>query len=73
MFYNHFSEHFDSIYLFVFIKKFEFEFVIIVVYDDNLNIIETYEELPKVEYLEKEFEIKGLGKQNFVLAYRSSI
>ena len=44
------------------------------VYVDNLNIIRTYEKLPKiVEYLKKEFEMKGLKEQSFVLACKSSI
>ena len=50
-----------------FIKKSESKFVVIIVYDDNVNIIETH------EYLKKEFEMKGFGKQSFILAYRSSI
>jgi hypothetical protein len=51
----------------VFIKKLEYDFVIIVVYVDDLNIIETHEEIPKiVNYLMKEFEMKDLG--NFFLS-----
>ena len=46
-----------------FIKKFKFEFFVIAIYVDNVNIIETHEELPKaIEYLKKEFEIKGFEK-----------
>ena len=59
MCYNNFSEYFDPTCLYIFMKKFEFEFDTIMGYVDNLNIIETYEELPKVvKYLKKEFEVK---------------
>jgi hypothetical protein len=52
----------------VFIKKLEYDFVIIVVYVDDLNIIETHEEIPKiVNYLKKEFKMKDLGKTKFYL------
>jgi hypothetical protein len=50
----------------VFIKKSESNFVIIIVYVDDLNIIGTHEEIPKIiNYLKKEFEMKYLGKINF--------
>ena len=63
MCYNHSNEYFGSIYFCVFIKKSKSKFVIIVVYIDDLNISKTYEELPKViEYLKKEFEMKGFRK-----------
>jgi hypothetical protein len=53
----------------VFIKKLEYDFVIIVVYVDDLNIIETHEEIPKiVNYLMKEFEMKDLGNFFFYLS-----
>jgi len=52
----------------VFIKKSQSGFVIIAVYVDDLNIIETPEELSKaIEYLKKEFEMKDLGKTKFCL------
>jgi hypothetical protein len=36
------------------------------VYVDDLNIIGTHEEIPKIiNYLKKEFEMKYLGKINF--------
>ena len=57
-----------------FIKKFKFKFVMIMAYNDNVNMIKTHRELPKaIGYLKKEFEMKGFGKQNFILAYRLSI
>jgi hypothetical protein len=38
------------------------------VYVDDLNIIETHEEIPKiVNYLKKEFKMKDLGKTKFYL------
>ncbi|GJS30351.1 uncharacterized protein Tco_0490971 [Tanacetum coccineum] len=44
------------------------EYVIIAVYVDDLNIIETLGELPKaMECLKKEFEMKDLGKTKFYL------
>ena len=58
----------DPIYPCVFIKKFEFEFVIIMIYVDDLNIIKTHEELPKAfKYLKKKMEIKDLEKIRFRL------
>jgi hypothetical protein len=58
----------------VFIKKSESNFVIIVVYVDDLNIIGTHEEILKtINYLKKEYEMKDLGKTNFILACRSII
>jgi len=44
------------------------EFAIIVVYVDDINIIGTPEELPKViDCLKKKFEMKDLGKTKFCL------
>ncbi|KAL0551256.1 hypothetical protein IC582_010342 [Cucumis melo] len=52
----------------VFIKKSQSGFTIIAVYVDDLNIIETSEELSKaIEHLKKEFEMKDLGKTKFCL------
>jgi len=51
-----------------FYKEVRYDFVIIVVYVDDLNIIETHEEIPKiVNYLKKEFMMKDLGKTRFYL------
>ncbi|GJT00973.1 retrovirus-related pol polyprotein from transposon TNT 1-94 [Tanacetum coccineum] len=48
-----------------------YEYVIIVVYVDDLNIIETPGELPKaIECLKREFEMKDLGKTKFCLGYK---
>jgi hypothetical protein len=44
------------------------------VYVNDLNIIKTHGEIPKiVNYLKKEFEMKDLVKKNFISACRSSI
>ena len=52
----------------IFIKKLEIGLAIIVVYDDDLNLIKTPEELKRtIKYLKKEFEIKDLGKTKFCL------
>ena len=52
----------NPIYPYIFIKKSEIEFAIIVVYVDDLNLIRTPEELTKTtKYLKKEFEMKDLG------------
>jgi hypothetical protein len=75
MWYNHLSDYLlregynnDLICPCVFIKKSKYDFVIIVVYVDDLNIIETHEEIPKiVNYLKKEFKMKDLGKTKFYL------
>ena len=75
MWYNHLSEYLlregynnDPICPCVFIKKSKYDFVIIVVYVDDLNIIETHEEIPKIiNYLKKEFKMKDLGKTKFYL------
>ena len=50
----------------IFIKKLETEFAIIVVYVDDLNLVETPKELIRTKnYLKKEFEMKNLGKTKF--------
>jgi hypothetical protein len=50
----------------VFIKKSKSNFVIFVVYVNDLNIIGTYGEIPNIiNYLKKEFEMKDLGKNKF--------
>ena len=64
----------NPICLCIFIKKSETGFAIIAVYVDDLNLVGTLEELTRTtNYLKKEFEMKDLGKQNFVSAYKSSI
>ncbi|KAI3735382.1 hypothetical protein L6452_14878 [Arctium lappa] len=75
MWYNRLSEYLlkegyknDSICPCIFIKRFGPEYVIIVVYVDDLNIIGTPGELPRaIEYLKKGFEMKDLGKTKFCL------
>ena len=75
MWYNRLSDYLinkgyvnNVICLCIFIKKIISEFVIIVVYVDDLNIIGTPGELSKaVDYLKKEFEMKDLGKTKFCI------
>lgn len=75
MWYNRLSEYLlkegyknDPICPCIFMKRSENEYVIIVVYVDDINIIGTPEELPKaVQCLKKEFEMKDLGKTKFFL------
>ena len=75
MWYNHLSEYLlkkgyknDPICPCIFIKRSGSEFVIIVVYVDDLSIIGTRKELLEVvECLKKEFEMKYLGKTKFCL------
>ena len=58
----------------IFIKKVATGFAIIVVYVDDLNLIGTPKELIKIiDYLNKEFEMKDLGKTKYCLNYISSI
>jgi hypothetical protein len=76
MWYNHLSEYLlrkgynnDLICPCDFIKKSESDFVIIDVYVNDLNIIETHREIPKtINYLKKEFEIKDMVKTKFYLS-----
>ena len=50
----------------VFIKKSETEFAIISVYVDDLNLVETLEELIKTaKCFKREFEMKDLGETKF--------
>ena len=75
MWYNRLSEYLlkkgyknDPICPCIFIKQSGSEFVIIAVYVNDLNIIETRKELLQaVECLKKEFEMKDLGKTKFCL------
>ena len=61
----------NPICLCIFIKKSKIGFAIISVYVDDLNLIGTPEELIRTEnYLKREFEMKDLREQNFILAYR---
>ena len=75
MWYNRLSQYLlkegyvnNSICPCVFIKKTENGFAIIAVYVDDLNLIETPEDLIKTaNYLRKEFEMKDLGKIRYCL------
>jgi predicted CoA-binding protein len=75
MWYNRLSEFLlkegyktDPIFPCIFMKRSGHEFAIIDVYVDDLNIIGTPEELPKVvDCLKKEFEMKDLGRTKFCL------
>ena len=50
------------------IKKLETGFAIIAVYVDDLNLVETPEELTRItNYLKNEFKMKDLGKTKFCL------
>ncbi|KAM1465894.1 hypothetical protein ACFX15_043696 [Malus domestica] len=52
----------------VFIKKSHSEFAIVAVYVDDMNLIETLEELTRtVAHLKSEFEMKDLGKTRYCL------
>ena len=52
----------------VFIKKVATVFAIIVIYVDDLNLIETPEVLIKtIDYLKKKFEMKDLGITKYCL------
>ena len=58
----------NPIYPCIFIKKLEIEFVIIVVYIDDLNLVGIPKELTRTtNYLKNEFEMKDLGKAKFCL------
>ena len=53
---------------YVFIKKSELGFTILVVYVDDINLFRTPEELTKAAtYLKDEFEMKDLGKTKYCL------
>nr|KYP73913.1 Retrovirus-related Pol polyprotein from transposon TNT 1-94 [Cajanus cajan] len=75
MWYNRLSEYLlqegyknDPICPCIFIKRSENGFAIIVVYVDDINIIETLGELSKaIDCLKKEFEMKDLGRTKFCL------
>ena len=79
--YNHLSEYLinelyktDPICPYVFIRKSKSGFTIITVYVSDMNLIRTLEKLLKdVEYLKREFKMKDLGRQNIIVACRSSI
>ena len=52
----------------MFIKKSEYGFAIVIVYVDDMNLIETPKELSKTnECLKKEFKVKDWVKRNFFL------
>ena len=64
----------DAICPCFYIKIFTNRFIMIVMYVDDLNIIETLEEvLIVIEYFEGDFEMKFLEGQNFVSTCKSSI
>ena len=73
--YNHFSKYLlkegyanNLICPCIFIKKSETRFAIIVLYVDDLNLVETSKELTKtIKYLKKKFEMKDLRKTKFCL------
>jgi hypothetical protein len=75
MWYNRLSEYLlkegfenNPIYPCVFIKKSESGFAIIVVYVDDLNLVETLKELIKTAtYFKNEFEMKDIEKTKFYL------
>jgi hypothetical protein len=75
MWYNRLSEYllkegfeYNPICPYVFIKKLEFGFVIIVVYVYDLKLVGTPEELIRTAtYLKNEFEMKDLGKKKKIL------
>ena len=75
MWYNRLSQYLliegyvnNSICPCIFIKKVATGFAIIAVYVDDLNLIETPEELIKiVGYLKKEFKMKDIGKTKYCL------
>nr|GEU56909.1 retrovirus-related Pol polyprotein from transposon TNT 1-94 [Tanacetum cinerariifolium] len=75
MWYNRLSEYLlkegyknDFVCPCIFIKRSGPEYVIIVVYVDDLNVIENPRELPEaLEYLKKEFEMTYLGQTKFCL------
>ena len=75
MWYNRLSQYLlkevyvnNSICPCVFIKKVVTGFAIIIIYVYDLNLIGTTEELIKtIDYLEKEFEMKDLGKTKYYL------
>ena len=76
MWYNHLSEYLlkkgyvnNLVCPYVFVKKTISGFVIITIYVDDLNIIETHKEILNVmEYLKEESEMKALGKTEFCLS-----
>ena len=75
MWYNHLSEYLlkegyknDPISPCIYMKKFENEFSIIIVYVNDINIVETPNELTKaIDCLKKGFEMKDIEKEFFFL------
>ena len=58
----------------IFIKMPQTKFKIIVVYVDDLNLVQTFEKfIETLKYLKKDLKWKFLDKQNFVSIYKSSI
>lgn len=61
----------NSIWSCVFIKKSKTKFAIIATYVNDLNLIQTSEELTKtINYLKNEFEMKNLRKTKYCLSLR---
>ena len=76
MWYNRLSEYLlkegytnDAICPCVFIKKTMSDFIVLVVYVDDINLIGTLRKLQKaIDYLKIEFEMKDLGKTKLCLS-----
>ena len=52
----------------IFIKKLQIEFEIIILYIDDLNLVETFEGfIETIKYLKNEFEMKVFGKTKIFL------
>lgn len=59
----------NLICLCIFIRKFEYGFIIIVIYVDDMNLIGNLEELLKTtRYLERKFEIKNFMKIKYCIS-----
>ena len=58
----------NPIFSCIFIKKSQIKFEIIIVYIDDLNLVETFKNVIKTKkYLKKKFEMKVFEKINFCL------
>lgn len=59
---------YNLIYPCISIKKSTIGFVIIIVYVEDLNLIQTFEELTRIiDYLKRKFEMKNFGETKFFL------
>lgn len=54
-------------------KRLENEFPIIIVYVDDINVIETPKVLPKAILLKERVQNERFGKDNFVFDYKLNI